>query len=288
MDDTFMYYFLACEEDSEGYDDNSGEGDFSKIELSGLTAGDVLIFAVVKDINYSGVLDTFMISAYDSSVPAPPANDECENAIELIVGDAFDDNAIESTLSGATNTYSTGGSGPEVFFTVEVPTSGTLTIESKQAPGSIMDDTFMLVKSGSCDSFSHVDTDDNGGEGDFAMITLTGQTPGEILYVIIEKDVSSPEIGAFLISAYDHTVGIAEAVIDGFSMYPNPVQNVLNLTAQNTIDTVSIYNLLGQEVLNATPSDTQTQVDMSNLPTGAYVVKVQAGEQVGAYNLIKE
>ena len=79
------------------------------------------------------------------------------------------------------------------------------------------------------------------------------------------------------------TSGIADNVIDGFSMYPNPVIDVLNLNANITIDTVSIYNVLGQEVLTTK----QKQIDMSALPTGSYIVKVQAGEQVASYNLVK-
>lgn len=77
--------------------------------------------------------------------------------------------------------------------------------------------------------------------------------------------------------------GIADNVIDGFGMYPNPVNDVLNLKADINIDTVSIYNMLGQEVLTTK----QTQIDMSTLPTGSYIVKVQAGEQVASYNLVK-
>ena len=77
--------------------------------------------------------------------------------------------------------------------------------------------------------------------------------------------------------------GIADNVIDGFGMYPNPVNDVLNLKADINIDTVSIYNMLGQEVLTTK----QTQIDMSALPTGSYIVKVQAGEQVASYNLVK-
>lgn len=80
------------------------------------------------------------------------------------------------------------------------------------------------------------------------------------------------------------TSGIADNIIDGFSMYPNPVVDVLNLNANTTIDTVSIFNMLGQEVLTSN----QTKIDMSVLPTGSYIVKVQAGEQVASYNLVKE
>jgi hypothetical protein len=83
-------------------------------------------------------------------------------------------------------------------------------------------------------------------------------------------------------------LGIANEIIDGFAMYPNPVENTLTLRAQNAIDAVSVYNMLGQEVMKSIPSATQVQLDMTQLPVGTYVVKVQAGSQLGSYSLIKQ
>jgi hypothetical protein len=70
----------------------------------------------------------------------------------------------------------------------------------------------------------------------------------------------------------------------GFTMYPNPVQDILSIQATETIETISVYNMLGQEVINTS----KTQIDMSALPSGSYIVKVQAGLQTGSYKLIKE
>jgi len=78
--------------------------------------------------------------------------------------------------------------------------------------------------------------------------------------------------------------GIAEAQIDGLSIYPNPVKDVLNIKTSNTVDAVSIYNMMGQEVINTS----KTQIDTSTLPSGAYIVKIQAGTQIGSYSLIKQ
>lgn len=83
-------------------------------------------------------------------------------------------------------------------------------------------------------------------------------------------------------------LGIANEIIDGFAMYPNPVENTLTLRAQNAIDAVSVYNMLGQEVMKSIPNATQVQFDMTQLPVGTYVVKVQAGSQLGSYSLIKQ
>ncbi len=39
-----------------------------------------------------------------------------------------------------------------------------------------------------------------------------------------------------------------------FNIYPNPVQNTLNVSSAVTIDAVSIFYLTGRQVLRATPN----------------------------------
>ncbi len=84
------------------------------------------------------------------------------------------------------------------------------------------------------------------------------------------------------------SLSVEDNIIKGFSIYPNPVNDVLQLRALDNIDTISIYNLLGQEVVRTQPRVLQAQVDMSSLPTGMYVVKVQIGEQLGSYRIVKQ
>jgi hypothetical protein len=213
-----------------------------------------------------------------------PANNLCDNATPLTIGGNFNDHNITSTLLG-----SDGIIWGNVWFRVTAPATGFLTIETDQASGSNMHDTYMAIYSGTCASTTLVAQDDNSGNGNFSKISLSGLTPGTTLYVKVEEDASTTDpTGTFEISAYDPSLGIAESIIPGFSMYPNPVENILNLTADNTIENVSIYNMLGQEVLQSIPSATQVELDMSSLATGSYIVKVQAGEQIGSYNLIKQ
>ncbi len=86
----------------------------------------------------------------------------------------------------------------------------------------------------------------------------------------------------------DNVLSIANANIESFSMYPNPAKDILTLKAQNNIDAVHVYTMLGQEVLRASTRGAQVQLNTSNLPSGTYIIKVKAGEQVGSYKLIKE
>ena len=73
-----------------------------------------------------------------------------------------------------------------------------------------------------------------------------------------------------------------------FTLYPNPVKNVLNINAKYglEIQSLEIYNTIGQLVL-VKPNYTQT-IDVSNLKTGTYFVKVTTEKGSGSVKFIKE
>ncbi|WNM17754.1 pectate lyase family protein [Flavobacterium capsici] len=71
------------------------------------------------------------------------------------------------------------------------------------------------------------------------------------------------------------------------TLYPNPVTNELNITTSNSssIEKVAVYNLLGQLVKNAN-GDIRT-IDMSDLNTGTYFVKVYTNQGIIDRKIIK-
>jgi hypothetical protein len=267
--------------------DNGGEGNFSKVVLSGQTPGDIIKVSIEEDMDSTDPLDTFLISAYDSSVPAAPVNDLCNNATTLTIGNSFGAHDVVGTLESATEEGSFWG-WRGVWFSCVVPPTGNVTIETDYDPGSAMHDTYMVVIS-ACGATTLLAEDDDNGNGNFAKVVLTGLTPGENLIIEIEEDATSIDpLDTFLISAYSLDLSVEDTVIKGFSMYPNPVNETLNLSAINTIDEVSIYNLLGEKVLELTPKAEKTNINVSDLSTGTYVLKVQTANQLGSYKFIKE
>ena len=56
-----------------------------------------------------------------------------------------------------------------------------------------------------------------------------------------------------------------------FSLYPNPAHSILNIDLANDLQSVEIYSLQGQKVLSATSK----QVNVANLSSGMYMVRVQ-------------
>ena len=58
------------------------------------------------------------------------------------------------------------------------------------------------------------------------------------------------------------------------SLYPNPVRDILNIETALEIESVEIYNIQGQKVLTSN----QKQINVSDLATGMYMVRIQDAE----------
>lgn len=76
-----------------------------------------------------------------------------------------------------------------------------------------------------------------------------------------------------------------------FSMYPNPSNNFLNITAGDAlqVNAVKISDINGREVLNQTFSGANAaQVNVADLATGMYVVSITSNEGVATKKFIKK
>lgn len=70
------------------------------------------------------------------------------------------------------------------------------------------------------------------------------------------------------------SAGTESFSLAGLKAYPNPVSNVVTLSANTSLAGVTVHNILGQQVLAQKASGTTTQVDMAGLTAGTYLVKV--------------
>ena len=65
--------------------------------------------------------------------------------------------------------------------------------------------------------------------------------------------------------------------LEGVKMYPNPANDVLNLSLDQMGDySISIRNMLGQEVMNE-HVNSSTQLDVSQIESGNYIVTITSG-----------
>lgn len=223
---------------------------------------------------------------------APPANDDCSNATALLAGGVFVDYPVVGTIVGATNSAAPAPGcasyvGGDVWYTITVPASGSITVETNNN-GSTLTDTGMAVYSGTCAGLTLVECDDDdSADGNFSLIALTGRTPGEVLYVNV-WEYGGGTADTFKISAYDASLSAGSFDLTTFKAFPNPVTNVLNLSYSTEISSVEVFNMLGQKVLVKELNVAQGQIDMSNLKAGNYLVKVTVAGQTKTIKVIKQ
>lgn len=70
--------------------------------------------------------------------------------------------------------------------------------------------------------------------------------------------------------------------------FPNPVKNSLTISNESSIDSVEITSLLGQTMLLQKVNSLQTEIDLSELSTGIYFVKVISEGQEKTVKIVKE
>jgi hypothetical protein len=86
----------------------------------------------------------------------------------------------------------------------------------------------------------------------------------------------------------DYVLSTDDNQISGFSMTPNPANEIVTVSAQNQIQNVALYNILGQKVLEVNPNAFTQEINIATLKAGVYIVNVTSDEQVGSYRLIKQ
>jgi hypothetical protein len=85
----------------------------------------------------------------------------------------------------------------------------------------------------------------------------------------------------------DEILGTDDFSAENFSVYPNPVQDVLNINTTSVVDTINVYDVLGKLVLQSQPDAVSPSIDMSTLSSGAYLVQVTIDNASKTVKVIK-
>ncbi|MDR6158192.1 hypothetical protein QF023_001708 [Chryseobacterium sp. SLBN-27] len=255
--------------------------DPNTMNLTGLIVGQEYKVRVWTITATASTVATFNICV--GTPPPPPVNDTCSGAIALTVGGNFAANAITATNVGATTDGTTScqtSRGDNVWYTVVVPASGNITIETQGVSGSGLLDTILSVHTGTCGSLTSISCDDDNGVGNYSLVTLTGQTPGTILYVSVWRYTGSAggtsTTGQFMLSAYDTSVlatNDASLIKKDLSVYPNPFTEVLNISDASNVKNVLITDIAGRLV--KTISSPDKELYLGELKQGLYLVTLE-------------
>jgi hypothetical protein len=158
--------------------------------VGGLTAGQTYFIRVYAASGTQPVGTAAAFTICVTPAPTPPVNDDCAGAITAPV--QFGTTCVSQVA--ANNTGATGSNVPapgcggyqggDVWFKATVPPSGTLTVRTVVPTiGTDVGDTGMSIYSGTCGTLTLLGCDDDNGGSFKSLLTLTGRTPGEDLYI---------------------------------------------------------------------------------------------------------
>lgn len=248
--------------------------------VGGLTPGQTY-YVRAYNSNGSGYSNSFNICI--GTPPPPPANDACSGAVALTVGGNFAANAITSTNAGAITDGTTScqtNRGDNVWFSVVVPASGSVTFETQGVTGSGFTDTVLSVHSGTCGSLTSIACDDDSGVDNFSLVTVTGQTPGATLYVSVWRYTGTAgggsTTGEFMLSAYDASLLATNEVAGNKNMikaYPNPFSEVLNISDAAKVKNVLVNDISGRLV--KTIANPGVELHLGELKQGLYLISLE-------------
>ena len=103
----------------------------------------------------------------------------------------------------------------------------------------------------------------------------------------VEDDSGNVSTCAFELTV-DDFMGTDDMNANNIKFYPNPVNDILHITNDKEISNVSIYDSSGRRVLNVKSNSKHTQINLSHLSTGAYIVKAEVNGEIKTFKIVKK
>lgn len=267
--------------------------------LQMITATGIQTFGPYADgssatITITNEQDTSCFISSTIAYSCPPANDECDNSVALTVNADYlcgiftSGTTVAATDSGVEPTLSISGTPDnDVWFSfVATQTAHRITLTNVVAVIGTGVDMGIGVFNGPCASLSLV------GSSDPNTYNLTGLSIGNTYLVNVygwyTAGASQANTTFDICVGTDPSLSSSSFNSNAFLAYPNPVKDVLNLEYSSEISFVRVMNLLGQEVISRNINANATQVDMSQLSSGAYIVNVTVGDAVKTIKVVKQ
>lgn len=216
--------------------------------------------------------------------PPAVANQTCGEALALEINntDYESDNSF-GNVSVTQPSCDSFGSVQDVWFSFVAPAEGT--VNCTLTNGTMTSGNFN-VYSGDCATLTAVTGACNANLTTPTTEVMTGLTAGATYYVQVWSNFA--EQGTFNLKLANPSLAVSNFDTSEFSVYPNPVSGILSINFQKNVNAIAVYNMVGQEVLSKTSSNSISQVDMSSLTNGIYMVKVYADNQVNTVKVVKE
>ncbi|WP_026726587.1 GEVED domain-containing protein [Flavobacterium sasangense] len=201
----------------------------------------------------------------------PPTNDTCATAIPVTCGSVV----TGSTANGASNTG--GNAAADVWYSYS-GAAGAITVS---LCNNTSFDTYLRVYD-ACSGTQITSNDDSCETQSQVTFTADGTST---YYIMVEGYGSNTGIFEMAVTC---VLSNEDFDNSNFTAYPNPVKDVLNVSYTSEISSIRVINMIGQEVISKTINATSSQVDMSQLSAGTYIVNVAVGDAVKTLKVVKQ
>lgn len=224
------------------------------------------------NVNTGGIAEAYWVTPIGPNGTINVNGGTVNTGQTFIVGDLFLDNAANVGNVGAVVGRVNLNSG-----TMMVNQNDLEAIVFAMHPNSkmIIDNGSLMIKRTGVDFTQAVNGFVTGGQIEAA--------PGKQINVVYD--------GVFTTVTATTTAGINTLATDSFSLYPNPAQDVITITANNQIAgsvSINVINMLGETVMQKQLSDiNRYELNISNLASGMYVVKLNSAQESFSSKIIK-
>lgn len=82
--------------------------------------------------------------------------------------------------------------------------------------------------------------------------------------------------------------GIEENILTGLSAFPNPFISTIIITGIKTEGEAKLYNIVGDEVQTWKITSGENKIEVQNIPSGVYFLKVKTTEGVATMKVVKQ
>jgi carboxypeptidase T len=90
------------------------------------------------------------------------------------------------------------------------------------------------------------------------------------------------------INILNETLGFQDTEISSFSIYPNPVQNYLNITTALNDYKIEVYTIQGQLITSSSANRGSQTIDYSGYGSGVYLMKLTSESATQIFKILKE
>ena len=240
--------------------------------VTGLTVGATYY---VRVFSYDGAGSNQSFNICVGTIPPTPANDACSGALSAT---SFPYTYTQTDALGATNnsgflTTCTDGMNDGTWFSF-VGNGGNVDVTVTLPQGSSFDPQ-LSVFTGNCSSFTCVDTEDSGGDGETEMITLP-TVSGTVYYVNVGHYSSSNNEmeDVFTINITSTFLATSEIsqVENKIKAYPNPFSEMISISDIENVKSVYLTDMIGRTL--KTINNPNKVIHLNELKSGMYILTI--------------